>query len=87
MSWSETEISIAPETTLQTSHLISVSSSGDFSSEGVKQFIEYSDERGTVRLDFLWVSFDITINKKELSLTWPSAMQAIGAKESVYIRK
>lgn len=28
---------------------------GDFSSEGVKQFIEYSDERGTVRLDFLWI--------------------------------
>jgi len=26
----------------------------DFSSEGEKLFIEYSDERGTVRLDFLW---------------------------------
>lgn len=37
--------------------LISYASSlGDFSSEGEKQFIEYSDERGTIRLDFLSVS-------------------------------
>lgn len=28
---------------------------GDFSSEGEKTFIEYSDERGTIRLDFLTV--------------------------------
>ena len=49
------------ETKQQTSHLISVSSPGDFSSEGEKQFIEYSDERGTVRLDFLRVCFDLTI--------------------------
>lgn len=36
------------------------SSIGDFSSEGEKTFIEYSDEKGTIRLDFLTVSY-ITI--------------------------
>lgn len=28
---------------------------GDFTSEGEKQFIEYSDEQGTIRMDFLWI--------------------------------
>ena len=68
----------------QTSYLISISSSGDFSSEGEKQFIEYSDERGTVRLDFLWVSFDTTINTKALSLTWTSSHANLLEQKGVF---
>ncbi|KAL9975156.1 hypothetical protein ACROYT_G012282 [Oculina patagonica] len=34
---------------------------GDFSSEGEKQFIEYSDERGTIRLDFLSIKDEQTL--------------------------
>lgn len=28
---------------------------GDFTSEGEKQFIEFSDEHGSLRMDFLWI--------------------------------
>ena len=34
---------------------------GDFTSDGEKQFIEYSDEHGTIRMDFLWVSFIVAL--------------------------
>ena len=37
---------------------------GDFSSDGAKLFIEYSDEQGTVRIDFLSVSF--TLHRRKL---------------------